>query len=131
MIIISFGLFAIKAKRALLFGEMRQYPVISIHFLFVSIAFIRGNPVGVFREAIMGLTEDREWLVKNSRALRIAKAKARAKATAKMEAQYRGELTRAREMWSRFSHHNGDLQNEVYALRRVIKGMNKQESEQP
>ncbi len=121
MIIISFGLFGVKAKRAMLFGEMRQYPLLSIHFLFVSIAFIRGNPVGVFREAIMGLTEDRDWLVSNARPLRLAKAKARAKALAKMEAQYRADIDRSRQREADLHSKNGDLQNEVYALRRVIK----------
>lgn len=128
MIIASFGLYGISFRRGKLFGNMRQYPLLSIQFLLVSIAFIRGNPVGVFREAIKGLSEDQEWLVRNARTIRIAKAKAKGKARAQMEAQYRADIDRAWERVSEESRKSGELQNEVYALRRVIKGMQQEPS---
>lgn len=124
MIILHFGLCGLRFKRASLFGQMGQFPVTSVAFLFGQMFVIGGRPDGIFREAIMGLSKDPEWLVKNAPQVRLECKRARVKVRAQMEAEYRGYIERA---WSRVSvseDENGKLKNEVLSLHRAIKSLN-------
>lgn len=123
MIIATFGLYGIRFRRGKLFGEMSQYPLLTIRFLFVSLTILRAHAVFDIRAAMKGLSEDPEWLIKNARSVRFERRKAAARVRAKLEAEYRGNLDRAWERVSEEGRKSGELQNEVYALRRVIKGM--------
>lgn len=127
MIIVSFGIYGIRFRRARLFGDS-EYPLLSIRFLLISLVIIKGYPAGLFREAILGLSEDSEWLIENARSVRFARRKAMAKVRAQMEAEYRMRIERAWEEASSESDKKSDLQNEVYALRRVIKGLQQEGS---
>lgn len=123
MIILHFGLYGVGIKRAKLFGSFGKYPVISIRFLFVATFIVGGRPEGEFRKAILGMSEDPEWMVENCRAVRLAKKRAYAKARTQLEAEYLDRIERA---WSRTQaseDENGRLKNEVIALHRAIKSL--------
>ena len=123
MIIANLGLYGISYRKAKLFGSMEQFPLIAIRFLFFQLYLIKGDPIGLFREAIRGLSEDRDWLVKNARSIRLEKKKLRSKMLAKFEAEYRDRIKNAWDYANKSENAKGELQNEVYSLRRVIKGL--------
>ena len=129
MILIDFRLCGLRCRRARLFGEM-EHRLLSIQLLLISVAVIKGNPVPMFRQTILGLSEDPQWLVENAPAVRLARQRATAKARAQMESEYRENITRAWDRVRTTEHRLSELQNEVYALRRVIKGM-QSDSEAP
>lgn len=122
MIILTFGLYGFRFREARLFGDS-PHKVLSIRFLFFSATFIRGNPVHDIREAVQGIWSDPEWMKLNAPSLRRAKSRFKAKYRAQSEAMYSEDLTRWRERAENYSAQRGELQNEVYALRRVIDGL--------
>lgn len=89
MVIINLKLCGLSVRRATLFGlERREYPVMVVRGLFFMVAVLKGVPVRLFQEAMTGLMDDPEWMIKNARSVRLH----RRKVTTKIRAERDGSI---------------------------------------
>lgn len=121
MIIFHLTLCGLSIKRGTLFGlERHEYPVLVIRGLIFTAAVLRGAPASLFREAVVGLMDDPEWLTKNARSIRLHRRRMAAKIRAEMEARYRGELERAWGQVTELSSKSEVLLRDNFEMRRAI-----------
>ncbi len=79
MHIAQFGLTGISYKKGFLFGTYKEYPLATLRLLFVTINFCNdSNTRSILNDSLRGLTQDRDWLVKNAPQIRLEKKKVRA-----------------------------------------------------
>lgn len=123
MIVLNFGLYGIRFRRGNLFGDMESHPIFSVRFLFFSAVILRDRAALDIRQSVIGLSENPAWLAENARSVRLERRKARAKARAQMEAEYREELDRTYSLSAEMQAKLDGACNQIYALRRVIKGL--------
>lgn len=123
MIMIYPGLYGISYKKSCFYGRYKQYPLYSVRFLFVHVVWVSQATNLLMLKAMEGLIQDPDWLTENTPSVRLARKKALAKAKAAAEKEYRGDIDHYYELYQQERRRNNDLQNEVIALRRVIKGL--------
>lgn len=122
MHIAEFGLTGISYKKGLLFGVYKQYPLATLRFLFVTISFFKDdNTKSLMREALAGLAQDRDWLVKNAPRIRMETRKAEARAEAKAEHHYKASRDEYKALYLKGEQELAVLKAQNDALRSSIK----------
>lgn len=121
MIVLSLGLAGIGCKRGKLLGRLSQYPITTIRCLIFTITVIPDNGVWLFREALEGLAQDRDWCIKNAKQVRLAKKKAWAKARKQADAIFGDQIESYRNHYSDAYSEAQELRQENYRLRAAIK----------
>lgn len=114
------GLTGLGMKRGKLFGAHKDHPLLTVKALICSVVVFRSRDSQVlFMKAIKGLAYDKDWLIKNADAVRLE----RKKATAKARGEYQGYKERFMADFNWRAEKITDLENEVYSLRRVVRGL--------
>lgn len=106
MLIVQLGLNRLSVSKGKFLGRKESCPVWVVELLFVRFTLLSKRAGFLLRESVEGLIEDRNWLIDNSSAVRIARKKAAAKAKAEGVAIYRDQCERYRDLY-------GDTQEEL------------------
>lgn len=128
MIILSLGFTGIAYKRGKLFGRLCQYPITTIHCLIFTITAIPENSNWLYREALEGLAQDRDWCIKNAQQVRLTKRKAWAKARKQSDALFKDQIESYRKHYSDAYAEIQELKQENYRLRVAIKTLKEVQS---
>lgn len=125
MFMIHFGLTDVSIRKGQLYGDL-PCEVVLLRLLFVSVAWVRG-PYGaqLIHHAVIGLSRDKDWLIKNAPAIRRARRKAEAKGRAQGRSEWEDDYNRVladyRQMFTRcdkLEAENSSLRSSILALAR-------------
>lgn len=128
MIVLSLGITGIGCKRGKLLGRYGQYPITTIRCLIFTIIAIPGNGDWLFRKALEGLAQDRDWCIKNAKEVRLAKKKAWAKARKQADALFKDQIESYRDNYSDAYAEVQKLKQENHRLRTAIKTLKEVQS---
>lgn len=117
MFMIHFGLTDVSIRRGQLYGDL-PCEVVLLRLLFVSVAWVRG-PYGaqLIHHAVIGLSRDKDWLIKNSPAIRRARRKAEAKGRAQGRSEWEDDYNRVLADYRQMFARCGKLETENSSLR--------------
>jgi len=121
VIVLSLGLTGISYKRGKLLGRLCQYPITTIRCLIITITLAPERAGHLFRDALEGLAQDRDWCIKNSQQVRLARRKAWAKARKQSDALFKDQIESYRNHYLEAAAEAQELKQENYRLRGAIK----------
>ncbi len=88
----EFGATGLGIEKKVLKNDGETCKAVSVKFFLVCVTRFPERAIGLFNQALSGLSEDKEWLIKNSDVLRKAVRKASAKARVKAKREVEEEL---------------------------------------
>ena len=118
--IIEFGFTGFSYKKGTMFGRANNYPIYSLRLGIVAVQYLPEDTRTIFRNALDGLTEDKQWLVKNQPEIVKYKDSLENSIRVKIKAEYLTKLRNLKRENERYYAENTKLRTQNHTIKKTI-----------
>lgn len=119
--IIEFGFAGIEYKKGTFFGRNNEYYIYSLRFIFVTIQYLPKQTRVLFMNALDGVTEDKDWLIKNNREIVKYRNSLKQDIRNDIKSEYKSRTKQVKQDRDKYYEENQKLRTENHTLRSAIR----------